>query len=69
MKIRVSIKCYEVFITLFNGEKYEFWSKRFKEFLVSLELSDVVSDGNVEEDKKRNDFRVVKEEGCKGGFI
>ena len=64
MKIRVNIKCYKV-----NGEKYEFWSKRFKTFLVSLEFWDVVTDGYVEEEKRRNDLRVVKEEGCKGGFL
>ena len=38
MVIRVSTEFSEIAIAPFNGEKYEFWSKRIKAYLVALEL-------------------------------
>ena len=69
MKTRVSTKFSQLTVTKFNGEKYEFWSKQIKAYLFALKLWDVVSNGYVEEEMKRNELRVLKKKDAKAIYL
>ena len=56
MVTRVSTEFSQLAVIAFDGEKYEFWSKQTKAYLVAMESWDVVSNDYVEYDKQRKSY-------------
>ena len=46
-----------------------FWSKQIKDYLVALELWDVLSNGYVEDEMRRNELRELKKKDAKVFFF
>ena len=69
MTTRFSTEFSQLAVAPFNGEKYEFWSKKIKAYLVSLELWDAISNGYVEDEMRRYELRELKKKDAKVFFF
>ena len=69
MSTRVSIEFTQLVVTSFNGENYELWIKKIKAYLVVLELWDVVSNGYIEDETRRNELGELKKNDAKAIFV